>query len=391
MKSAMRASLVGVALLAAMTNAGQAAPAPNHALPSAFDYQPQSDDERSLWLEMAEQERVMKTSKFLITDPALNAYIRQILCRTVGQDRCASTRIYIMRTPQFNAAMAPNGMMMVWSGLLLRARNEAELATVLGHEFGHFENQHSLQSFRDIRSKTNAMAWLSFVPYVGFVGQLGLIGSVFAFNRDMERQADIVALHYLAESGYDPMAASAIWEHLRAEMDATATERNRSSMKDQSGGFWATHPNSGERMEYLQTAALQLKSKGKRTGEAEYRANLAAWWPKLIDDQIKLNDFGATDFLLQQLAGKNWSAELLYARGELYRARGKPGDFAQAAIYYKQSIDSAATLPECWRGLGLALIRDGKKEAGQRALRQYLVEKPDAADKAMIALMGGER
>ena len=118
---------------------------------------------------------------------------------------------------------------------------------------------------------------------------------------------------------------------------------------------------------------------------------MAAWWPKLIDDQIKLNDFGATDFLLQQLAGKNWSAELLYARGELYRARGKPTDFAQAAIYYQQSINSAATLPESLRGLGLALIRDGKKEPGQRALRQYLVKRPDAADKAMIALMAGAR
>ena len=92
---------------------------------------------------------------------------------------------------------------------------------------------------------------------------------------------------------------------------------------------------------------------------------------------------------MQQLAGKKWSAELLYARGELYRARGKPGDFAQAAIYYQQSINSDAKLPESWRGLGLALIRDGKKEAGQRALRQYLFKKPDAADKSMIVLMAG--
>jgi beta-barrel assembly-enhancing protease len=357
--------------------------------PSAFDYKPQGDDERGLWMQMDEEERMVKTSKFLITDPALNAYVRSILCRTVGVDRCGSTRIYIMRTPQFNAMMAPNGMMVVWSGLLLRARNEAELATVLGHEFGHFENQHSLQSFRDIRAKTDAMAWLSFVPYVGMIGQIGLIGSVFEFNRDMERQADLVALDYLADSGYDPMAASDIWEQLRTEMDATAAERNRKSMKDRNGGFFATHPNSGERMNYLRAAAIKKGKGNYRDGAAEYHAALASWWPKLIDDQIKLNDFGATDFLLGQLASTGWTGELLYARGELFRARGKDGDFQKAAELYQRSIDTGAKLPENWRGLGLSLMRSGKKAEGQRALREYLVRNPKAIDRMMIAMMAG--
>jgi beta-barrel assembly-enhancing protease len=357
--------------------------------PSAFDYKPQGDDERGLWMQMDEEERSVKTSKFLITDPALNTYVRGILCRTVGESRCGSTRIYIMRTPQFNAMMAPNGMMIVWSGLLLRARNEAELATVLGHEFGHFENQHSLQSFRDLRAKTDAMAWLSYVPYVGMIGQIGLIGSVFEFNRDMEQQADMVALNYMADSGYDPMAASDIWEQLRAEMDATAAERSRKSMKDRNGGFFATHPNSGDRMNYLRAAALKKGSGNYRSGAAEYRSALRYWWPKLIDDQIKLNDFGATDFLLQRLAKNGWTGELLYARGELFRARGKEGDFDKAAEFYQQSINTKANIAESWRGLGLALLRSGKKGAGQKALREYLLKSPNAPDKSMIAMMAG--
>ncbi len=357
--------------------------------PSAFDYTPQSDDERGLWMQMDDEERTVKTSRFLITDPALNTYIRTILCRAVGTDRCRSTRIYIMRTPQFNAMMAPNGMMIVWSGLLLRARNEAELATVLAHEFAHFENQHSLQSFRDIRAKTDVMAWLSYVPYVGFAGQIGLIGSVFAFNRDMERQADMAALRYVSEGGYQPKAAADIWEHLRAEMDATAAERNRTSVKDKDGGFFATHPSSSERMEYLHAAANKLSGKTYRDGAAEYRAALADWWPRLIDDQIKTNDFGATDFLLQQLASPSWSSELLYARGELYRMRGKDGDFLKAVELYRLSIGKGTKIAENWRGLGLALLRSGKKIEGQAALRTYLAKAPRASDKAVIAAMAG--
>jgi beta-barrel assembly-enhancing protease len=357
--------------------------------PSAFDYKPQDADERGLWLEMDEQEREVKNSKFLITDPELNSYVRHVLCKTVGDNRCASTRIYLMRTPYFNASMAPNGMMVVWSGLLLRARNEAELATVLGHEFGHFENQHSLQSFRDIRAKTDAMAWLSFVPYVGMIGQIGLIGSVFEFNRDMETQADMVSLDYLAESGYDPMAASAIWEQLRAEMDATAQERNRKSKKDKNGGFFATHPNTGDRMNYLRTAAIKKGGEGYGNGAAEYRTALSGWWPKLIDDQIKLNDFGATEFLIERLASDGWTGELLYARGELYRSRGKEGDFVNAIAFYRQAIEGGSTIPENWRGLGIALLRSGAKTEGQQALKDYLAKRPDAADNAMIAMMAG--
>ncbi|MEP7349309.1 MAG: M48 family metallopeptidase [Sphingorhabdus sp.] len=357
---------------------------------SAFDYTPQDDDERGLWLEMDEQEREIKNSKFLIRDQALNDYIRSVLCKAVGKDRCGATRIYVVRTPYFNASMAPNGMMVVWTGLLLRARNEAELATVLAHEFGHFENLHSLQSFRDIRAKTDAMAWLSFLPYgIGLIGQVGLIGSVFSFNRDMERQADMVAVDYMAAHGYDPRAAADIWEHFRAEMDATAAERNVKSRKDKNSGFFATHPNSGERMEYLRAAAAKKGADGFSNGSLEYRAAMADWWPKLIDDQIKLNDFGATEFLLGQLAASGWTPELLYARGELYRARGKEGDFQKAVDFYRQSIGIGSSIAENWRGLGISLMRSGEKEDGQKALREYLAKRPDAADKAMISMMAG--
>jgi beta-barrel assembly-enhancing protease len=361
----------------------------NNALPSAIDYTPQNDDERSLWLAMDEEEREVKNSKFLIKDPALNDYIRSVLCKAVGQDRCKSTRIYLMRTPEFNASMAPNGMMVVWSGLLLRARNEAELATVLGHEFGHFENQHSLQGFRDLRAKTDAIKWLSYVPYVGIVGQIGLVGSIFNFNREMERQADLAALEYLTGSGYDPMAASAIWEQLREEMDATAADRGMKSQKDDNGGFFATHPNSGERMEYLREAALKKTGAGKRNNKAEYRAALAPYWPLLIEDQIKLNDFGATEFLLKRLGKEGWSAEMLYARGELYRARGKTADFAKAVEFYQQALAKGDAPVETWRGLGLSLIRSGQLVPGQKALRSYLEKQPASADRAMITMMAG--
>ena len=360
---------------------------------STAGYRPQDKLEEGLWFEMEEQERLLKQSKLLVNDPTLNAYVRGVLCRTVGDARCAATRLYIVRTPYFNASMAPNGTTIVYTGLFLRMRDEAQLAAVLGHEYTHFEQRHTLRLFKDIRAKTDALSWLSFIPipYVGMLGQIALIGGIYSFSRDMEREADAGSLGELARAGYDPREASVIWEQLGAENDATAKVRGHKSQKDKNGGMFATHPKSTERMATLRdkAAALALVEPGA-TRTAEYRTALKAWWPRLIDDQIKLQDFGGTEYLLGALAGGDpagWTPELLYAKGELYRSRGAAGDFEQAVEAYQAGIASGGALPETWRGLGLARLRLGQAEAGRTALKEYLAKRPDAEDALVLASM----
>ncbi len=358
--------------------------------------QPTDELERGLWYQMDEAERELKTSKFLVKDPALNLYVNGVLCRTVGEDRCKQARLYIVRVPQFNASMAPNGAMIVNTGLLLRMRDEAQLAAVLGHEFTHFEKRHSLRLFKDIRKKTDALSWLSFIPipYVGMVSQIALIGSVFAFNREMEREADAGSIEELARGGYDPRAASAIWSQLGAEMDATAAARKHKSQKDKTGGLFATHPRSTERMATLTelAQARTLADPGVTRAE-EYGTAIGPWWARLIDDQVSLGDFGGTEYLLATLAGPDpagWTGDLLYARGELYRARGKGDDFARAAEFYRQAIAVGGAPAEAQRGLGLALLRTGDTAGGQAALRDYLARNPEAYDYAMLRAMAGD-
>lgn len=367
-------------------------------LPSSAGYRPQDKLEEGLWFEMDEQERLLRQSKFLVTDPALNAYVRGVLCRTVGQERCAATRLYIVRTPYFNASMAPNGTTIVYTGLFLRMRDEAQLAAVLGHEYTHFEQRHTLRLFKDIRAKTDALSWLSFIPipYVGMISQIALIGGIYSFSRDMEREADAGSLGELARAGYDPREASVIWEQLGAENDATAKVRGHKSRKDKNGGMFATHPKSTERMQTLREKAAALAAQSSNGAEpgamraVEYRAALKEWWPRLIDDQIKLQDFGGTEYLLNTLAGGDpagWTPELLYAKGELYRSRGAPDDFEQAVAAYDAAIAAGGALPETWRGLGLARLRLGQAEAGRAAIRDYLAKRPNAEDALILASM----
>lgn len=365
--------------------------------PIAAGYQPQDKDERGLWMRVGEVERELRTSDFMIRDPALNAYVRGVLCRTVGEAECAPVRLLLIRTADFNAGMYPTGLMLVNSGLLLRMQNEAQLAAVLGHEFTHYSHRHSLQSFRDAKRKTSAMAWLSMMPVGGYaaaaaltLAQIGLLSSFFRFTRAMEAEADAGSVPLMANAGYRPGEAARVWEQLRAEQDATAAARNKRSRKND-GGIFATHPPSAERVAALSAlSAKQPHSAAATDGRAAFRSGMRAWWPALIDDQIKLNDFGGTEFLLGKLAADGWTPELHYARGELHRSRGRPEDLVKAAGFYREAIASGEPPVEAWRGLGLSELRGGRAEEGRAALREYLARKPDAHDKSMMTMLLGE-
>src|SRR3546814_6439675 len=116
-------------------------------------------------------------------------------------------------------------------------------------------------------------------------------------------------------------------------------------------------------------------------------AALAPWLPTFLDDQIKLNDFGASDHIIAALAEHGWTAPLLLARGDLYRAHGNPRDLVEAAEFYGKAVEMDESLPEAQRGLGLALIKTGRRTEGQSALRRYLELKPPASDASMIRML----
>src|SRR5690606_37144173 len=114
-------------------------------------YAPLDADERGLWQSWEKLEELPAVSNLRIRDPQLNAYLGEVMQRLMG-DQAKDLRIYIMRNPEFNAAMAPSGVMIVNTGFLARVRNEGQLAAVLGHEAGHYLRRHTLQSWRSIRT-----------------------------------------------------------------------------------------------------------------------------------------------------------------------------------------------------------------------------------------------
>ncbi|MDI1297074.1 MAG: M48 family metallopeptidase [bacterium] len=363
-----------------------AAPAPLP--PYTPAYEPSGVDERGMWMQADEAERQMRYSPFVLRDPALNAYVRGILCRTVGEDRCRSTRLYIQRLPHFNATMYPNGMMTLWSGLLLRVRDEAELGAVLGHEFGHFERRHLLEGFKRARGMGDLLTWTALLsPTIYSSMATSMVGSYYAFSRAQETEADLLGVTYLTQSPYPAASAANVWDRIMAEADAAAAGRKRKANTHRyTAGFFASHPTDLARATYLREAAAKANDPGE-SGAAAYRAALAPFVGDFLADQIKLNDFGGTDYLLGQLAADGWTPDLLYARAELYRQRGNPRDLVSAATFYQQAIDGGFGGAEAQRGLGLSLLRSQQVDAGKAALRRYLHDKPDAQDAAVIGAL----
>ena len=115
-------------------------------------FRPTDADEIGLWQQMERVEEEVSGSNLLIKDPELIRYLQDII-GTVGGPAAKDMRIYLAHIPDFNAVMFPTGFAVVFSGLLLRMRNEAQLAGVIAHESGHFLRRHMIRSWRDTEAQ----------------------------------------------------------------------------------------------------------------------------------------------------------------------------------------------------------------------------------------------
>ena len=372
---------------------GAKGPKPSRAPPAyVANYEPQTVDERGLWSMADEYERELRDSSLVMREEALDGYVRRVLCQTVGDDRCRAVRIYIVEDPRFSASMAANGTMQVHTGLLLRARSEAELGAVLGHEFAHFELRHSLAGFKNRRSASDALAWVQVLGGISRQdtrdSEFTLISSFYRFERAHETAADLLGLAYLAKSPYPARAASEVWQHVMAEQDATAQGRKLKVKHRYTADYFATHPTELNRAVYLLEMAATLADDGD-PGVEGHRAAITPHIRRFLNAQVRMNDFGGSEYMLRELAARGgWTGDLLFARGELYRQRANPRDLVTAAQFFGDAIKAGYAEPEVHRHLGLSLLRSGDVTPGRAALSKYLSLKPEAGDaKAISSLL----
>lgn len=346
-------------------------------VPPRFTRPAADTDEGGLWGLMDREEMRLKRSPLTIKDKALQAYLHGLVCK-LSDGHCPDIRVLPVRTPHFNAMMAPNGMMLVWSGLMLRVENEAQLAAILGHEMGHYLERHTVEQLRAQKDTAVLSTMVGMIGGVGtFLGQIGLAANMFAFSREHESRADRMGMRLMRFAGYDGREAAVVWSNLLDEMKVTGGKD-----AGKQGDIFDTHPvTAGRRDELLQLASAE----GGELGTERYRQAIAPFRLGWLQDEVKRGQYEESLVLFDRMLKKEpRDAEVLFARGEVYRLRDEPGD-AERALADLQAAGGLEKAPaETFRAIGLIQQQRGDKAAASTAFQSYLARAPQAADAAMV-------
>ncbi|WP_332815575.1 M48 family metallopeptidase [Ramlibacter sp.] len=353
------------------------APVAEPTLPPARLARPALDtDEGGLWALMDREETRLRRSPFVVRDKTLAAYLEQLVCR-LGGEHCRDVRVHVVRTPVFNATMAPNGMMQIWTGLLLRVENEAQLAAVLGHEIGHYLERHQLELLRAAKDRAAAGQVLGLFGLAGAVASLAVVASGFAFSREQESRADAIGMRLMQAAGYDGRQAAQVWDNLLGELEVTGGEdAGRRSV------MMATHPPAADRRDEL----LRLAGAGEgRIGADEFEQAMAPHRLGWLQEEIRRGQFEESLVLFRRmLARRPGDAQVQFARGEVYRQRDGQGDLELARQDLRAASAAASPPTEAFRSLGLVLRRLADPAGAALAFEQYLALAPQAVDAALI-------
>ncbi len=377
----LRAALWTVALCAALTGCATSQPIREH---RPGDAPVVGTDEDELWYAMKRAETELQRSPLLVKDPALNAYVRGIACKVAG-DNCRDLRVYIMDVPEFNASMAPNGMMIVWTGALLRARDEAEIGFVLGHESGHFTAQHSIKQWRRLKdtsavlSAFQLVAYGAGVPDAALLGALGAYAGIFKFSRDQEREADKLGFATAVERGYDPAAGGDLWARLKREEDTRKYQRQ--------GVVFSSHPATEERLSDIRAAAAAAPPGSYARYRDEYREATRPFLDRWLAAELGRRRYASSLLVIGELlaeAPEQDRAIFTFYLGEAHRRRNADGDRAKAAELYAKATQLADAPAAAWREHGFALRDAGNATEAMAMLRRYLDTAPNAEDRAFV-------
>jgi predicted Zn-dependent protease len=395
-----RTAFLGAAAAAALVGAASAEPREPGQTPKL------DSAEAGMWDVMAKAEAEAKRSADLNTDPALNAYVREVTCK-VAQAYCPELRVYVMDRPLVNATMAPNGYGEVWSGLLLRAEDEAELAFVLGHEVTHYVENHSIERHTAHKNRQNLVMALSVGVAVGGAvvaanaGPYGDPGAVldatgslidaiylssiaayFRFSRDNENEADIKGVRRASAAGYRGDAAPGSWRDIMAETAASDFDRVRRS--DARLGVFDSHPLNADRVQRLEAEAKTLPAAGQ-SGRDRHRAAIRPHLARWLKDDLRRRDFGQTLYILDRLAvGGEDAGVISFYRGETYRLRRRDGDAALAEAEYAAAAQHPDAPVAVWRELGDLRRKRGDTAGAAQAYAAYLEKAPAAEDAWLV-------
>ena len=247
----------------------------------------------------------------LVDDAGLQNYVQQVGGRLAAGSQRPNLpwRFRVVEDPTPNAFALPGGFIYVTRGMMNLMENEAELASVLGHEIGHVTARHSVQQMSRAQLAQLGLGIGSILsPTVAEYGDLvagGLQLLFLKYGRDDERQSDELGFQYALQSGYD----------VREMDDVFALLQRIGEVEGQSPlPSWASsHPDPGERVETSRQRAASLSRSldELRVGRVEYLAQIDGL---VVGDNPRDGFFSSGRFIHPELRftlglPQGWSAQ----------------------------------------------------------------------------------
>lgn len=172
--------------------------------------------------------RQMRAYEVLNEDPLISSYFEDMGYRLASNsDRPdKSFTFVVLNQDVVNAFAAPGGVIALYSGLILAADDENEVAGVLAHEIAHITQLHLYRALENQKAMTIpiALAMLAVVLAGGGSGEAiqgAVIGGQAAaqqaaifFTRQNEYEADRIGISTLSRAGYDPAGMGEFFEKM---------------------------------------------------------------------------------------------------------------------------------------------------------------------------------
>ncbi|MFT3796411.1 M48 family metallopeptidase [Flavobacterium sp.] len=164
-----------------------------------------------------------------------------------------------------NAWCMPGGKIVVYTGILPITKDDAGLATVMGHEVSHALANHGAQ--RMSASQLQALGAVGVAVATGgqsaekqqmwqqYYGIGSNVGVMLPFSRSHESEADMIGLTLMAIAGYNPDQAVLFWERMSSKSGGQAPPE-----------MLSTHPSDATRIANIKSLIPQAKAEAKKFG-----------------------------------------------------------------------------------------------------------------------------
>jgi predicted Zn-dependent protease len=124
------------------------------------------------------------------------------ICRNNGIDS-NKIKLHVLNKDEINAFTLPNDHIVVYTGLVTACDSDTELAGVLGHEMAHMEKNHVMKK---LVKEVGLSVLLTVTAGKGgeIAKKLAKMASSGAYDRDLEKEADIASVDYMLKANINP-------------------------------------------------------------------------------------------------------------------------------------------------------------------------------------------